>query len=62
MPGMDGIDLAQAVQETSPQTHIILMTAYSNSALAEQAEKLHLDGYLTSHSPSRKSVRWSQTP
>jgi len=46
MPGMDGINLAQAVQEISPQTHIILMTAYGNSALAEKAEALRLDGYL----------------
>ena len=47
MPGMDGIDLAKAVQNISPQTHIILMTAYGSSALAETAKKdLRLDGYL----------------
>ena len=46
MPGMDGIDLAKAVQSISPQTHIILMTAYGSCALAETAENLRLDGYL----------------
>lgn len=47
MPGIDGIDLAKAVRNTSPHTRIILMTAYGSSALTETVRPLHLDGYLS---------------
>ena len=46
MPGMDGIDLAKAVQDISPQTRIILMTAYGSQVLSETAQVLNLAGYL----------------
>ena len=46
MPGMDGIDLAQAVQDISPQTRVILMTAYGSRGLSETIHNLHLAGYL----------------
>ena len=46
MPGMNGIDLAQAVQNISPQTRIILMTAYGSVKVTETAKNLRFDGYL----------------
>lgn len=46
MPGMDGIDLAKAVNDISPETSVILMTAYSHSMLTKTVKDLHFDGYL----------------
>lgn len=46
MPGMDGLDLAQTVRAISPDTQVILMTAYGNQVLRDTAEHLGLDGYI----------------
>lgn len=47
MPGMTGIDLARAVRRISPDTQIILMTAYgTDKRLRETSQYLGLDGYL----------------
>lgn len=46
MPGMSGIELAQAARERSPETRIIMMTAYGSDALHEQADALHLDEFV----------------
>ena len=46
MPGMDGIDLAKAVQSISPKTKIILMTANGSQALSETAQVFQFAGYL----------------
>ena len=39
MPGMDGMTLAMRVQQLSPQTVIIMITAYASDALREQADR-----------------------
>jgi two-component system response regulator (stage 0 sporulation protein F) len=46
MPGMNGLDLAQMVHRLSPETRIILMTAYSSDTLRHTAGQMELDGYL----------------
>jgi two-component system response regulator (stage 0 sporulation protein F) len=47
MPGMNGLDLAQMVHRLSPETRIILMTAYSSETLRHTAGQMELDGYLS---------------
>jgi len=46
MPGMSGIDLARVVQERSPDTRIIMMTAYGSNALRKQVADLNLDAFV----------------
>ena len=46
MPGMSGIDLARIVRERSPDTRIIMMTAYGSNALRAQAAELNLDAFV----------------
>jgi CheY-like chemotaxis protein len=45
MPGMSGMDLALEVQRVSPETQIVLMTAYGTAKLREKAGR-ELAGYL----------------
>lgn len=47
MPGMNGLDLAQVVHRLSPETRIILMTAYSSDTLRHTVGQMELDGYLS---------------
>lgn len=37
MPGMNGLELARAVKEASPKTHIVLVTAYATPELERRA-------------------------
>jgi DNA-binding NtrC family response regulator len=46
LPGMSGVDLAQAVRSISPETQIVLMTAYGTAGLRETADLLGIAGYL----------------
>ena len=46
MPGMTGVDLARAVHRLSPDTQIILMTAYSSSKLRSTSNHVGFDGFL----------------
>ena len=46
MPGMTGVDLARAVHRLSPDTQIILMTAYSSSKLRTTSDHIGFDGFL----------------
>ncbi|MCA9934256.1 MAG: response regulator [Ardenticatenaceae bacterium] len=46
MPVMDGVTLAQHIRKLSPDTQIIMMTAYSSSKLPEALRSLKLDGYI----------------
>ena len=46
MPGMSGIDLAETVRETSPDTQLMLMTAYGSAALRDAAEHLGVDAFI----------------
>lgn len=46
MPAMTGLDLARAVQQFSPDTQIVLMTAYGTPDLRETVKSLEIGGYI----------------
>lgn len=46
MPGMTGVDLARAVHRLSPDTQIVLMTAYGTSKLRDTSDHIGFDGFL----------------
>jgi CheY-like chemotaxis protein/predicted regulator of Ras-like GTPase activity (Roadblock/LC7/MglB family) len=46
MPEMNGVDLAMAIRNLSPQTQVILMTAYGDNQLKHMAGNMDLAGYL----------------
>ena len=46
MPGMDGLEVIQVVNQTSPDTEIILLTAYGSTETAVQALRLRIHDYL----------------
>lgn len=45
MPGMNGLDLAQAIRQISPATQVILMTAYGTAGLRDSVERMEV-GYI----------------
>lgn len=46
MPGMDGLQLTQAIKEISPQTQVCLITAYATPDLKRRAEEAGVDHYM----------------
>jgi len=46
MPGMTGVDLARAVHRISPDTQIVLMTAYGTSKLRDTSTHMGFDGFI----------------
>lgn len=46
MPGMGGIEVAQVVNQISPDTEIIFLTAYASTDTAIQALRLRVHDYL----------------
>jgi CheY-like chemotaxis protein len=46
MPGITGIDLARVVRQVSPQTAVVLMTAYGTNRLKDTSKYVGVDGYL----------------
>jgi DNA-binding response OmpR family regulator len=46
MPGMDGLEVIQVVNQTSPDTEVILLTAYGSTETAVQALRLRIHDYL----------------
>ncbi len=46
MPGMTGVDLARVVRRVSPDTQVVLMTAYGSSELRHTTDNLGIDGFL----------------
>jgi CheY-like chemotaxis protein/predicted regulator of Ras-like GTPase activity (Roadblock/LC7/MglB family) len=46
MPGMTGVDLARAARRMSPDTQVVLMTAYGTNKLRNTTDHLGFDGYL----------------
>jgi two-component system response regulator YesN len=39
MPGISGVDAFRLIKRSSPETKVILMTAYADKGLANQAEQ-----------------------
>ena len=46
MPTMDGLELAKAVREVSPETKVVLVTAYGSNELRSSVAELRLEGYI----------------
>jgi two-component system, response regulator, stage 0 sporulation protein F len=46
MPRMNGVDLVRMVREQSPETRIIMMTAYGSDALRNQVADLDLEAFV----------------
>ena len=46
MPGMDGLDVIQVVNQASPETEIVLLTAHGSTDTAIQALRLRIHDYL----------------
>lgn len=46
MPKMDGLELAKAVRELSPETKLVLITAYGSKELRTSVTDLKLEGFL----------------
>lgn len=51
MPVMTGVDLALAIRRISPDTQVILMTAYGSTNLRDTSKFLGLDGFLNKPFP-----------
>ncbi len=47
MPGMDGLQVIQVVNQVSPDTEVILLTAHGSTDSAIQALRLRIHDYLT---------------
>lgn len=47
MPGMDGLQVIQAVNQASPDTEVIVFTAHGSTDTAVQALRLRIHDYLT---------------
>lgn len=46
LPGLNGLDLIRRLREISPETHTIVITAYSSPGLEEEALRLRASRYL----------------
>ena len=46
MPGMDGLEVVQVVNQISPETEIVLLTAFATTESAIQALRLRIHDYL----------------
>jgi DNA-binding response OmpR family regulator len=46
MPGMDGLEVVQVINQISPETEVILLTAYGSTETAIQALRLRIHDYL----------------
>lgn len=46
MPGMNGLQLAHAVKDASPNTRVVLITAYNTPELKRQVRSSGVDEYL----------------
>ena len=56
MPGMDGLEVVQVVNQLAPDTEIILLTAYASTETAIQALRLRIHDYLQKPAPPAQIV------
>lgn len=54
MPGMNGLDLAQAVRALSPGTQVILMTGYGTTGLQDTIKNLEIGDFINKPFTSTK--------
>ncbi len=51
LPGMDGLEVVQVVNQISPETEVILLTAFGTTESAIQALRLRIHDYLLKPAP-----------
>jgi DNA-binding response OmpR family regulator len=56
MPGMDGLEVVQVVNQISPETEVILLTAFGSTESAIQALRLRIHDYLLKPAPPAQVV------
>jgi len=56
MPGMDGLEVVQVVNQVSPETEVILLTAFGSTESAVQALRLRIHDYLLKPAPPSQVV------
>jgi DNA-binding response OmpR family regulator len=56
MPGMDGLEVVQVVNQMAPDTEIVLLTAYASTETAIQALRLRIHDYLQKPAPPAQIV------
>jgi DNA-binding response OmpR family regulator len=56
MPGMDGLEVIQVVNQISPETEVILLTAFGSTESAVQALRLRIHDYLLKPAPPTQVV------
>jgi DNA-binding response OmpR family regulator len=56
MPGMDGLEVVQVVNQISPETEVILLTAFGSTESAIQALRLRIHDYLLKPAPPTQVV------
>jgi len=56
MPGMDGLEVIQVVNQISPETEVILLTAFGTTESAVQALRLRVHDYLLKPAPPAQVV------
>ena len=56
MPGMDGLEVVQVVNQLAPDTEIVLLTAHASTETAIQALRLRIHDYLQKPAPPAQIV------
>jgi DNA-binding response OmpR family regulator len=56
MPGMDGLEVVQVVNQLAPETEVILLTAYASTETAIQALRLRIHDYVQKPAPPAQIV------
>jgi len=56
MPGMDGLEVVQVVNQVSPETEVVLLTAFGSTESAVQALRLRIHDYLLKPAPPSQVV------
>jgi DNA-binding response OmpR family regulator len=56
MPGMDGLEVVQVVNQLAPDTEVVLLTAYASTETAIQALRLRIHDYLQKPAPPAQIV------
>ena len=56
MPGMDGLEVVQVVNQISPETEVILLTAFGTTESAIHALRLRVHDYLLKPAPPSQVV------
>jgi len=56
MPGMDGLEVVQVVNQVSPETEVVLLTAFGTTETAIQALRLRVHDYLLKPAPPSQVI------